>query len=56
MLRNQGEYITMGDIKLKVFGLPHPTAGYKERKVPFPRKQSQIYQAVFQEVRENLNL
>jgi uracil-DNA glycosylase family 4 len=55
MLRRQGEYIKIGDMELKVFFLPHPTAGYKEHNVPNPRKQSQIYQEVLQQVKENLN-
>lgn len=58
MLQNkrQGEHIPIGDIELKIFFLPHPTAGYKERNVPYPRKQSQLYQEAFQQVKENLNL
>lgn len=55
MLRHQGEYITIGDIKLKVFGLPHPTARYKEKDVQNPRKQGQIYQDVFKGIKNNLN-
>lgn len=55
MLKNNGESITIGDIKLKVFGLPHPTAGYKEHNEPY-RKQSQLYREVFQQVKKILNL
>jgi uracil-DNA glycosylase family 4 len=56
MLKRQGEDIKIRDINLglKVFFLPHPTASYKELTEPY-RKQKQLYQEVFQQVKEKLN-
>ena len=56
MLKRQEENIKIRDINLdlKVFFLPHPTAPYKELIEPY-RKQKQLYQEVFQQVREKLN-
>jgi uracil-DNA glycosylase family 4 len=55
MLKSQGEYITIGDIKLIVFGLPHPSASYKEDNEPY-RKQTQLYQERFQKIKRILNI
>jgi uracil-DNA glycosylase len=54
MLKSQEENITIGDIVLKVFFLPQPTAPYKEADEP-DRKQKQIYQEVFHQVQEKMN-
>ncbi len=56
MLKCQGKHISIGDMRFKLFFLPHPTAGYNERNVPHPRKQSEIYRDVFRQVKENLTL
>lgn len=55
MLKRQGEHIKIDDIALKVFFLPHPTAPYKEPNDPY-RTRSQLYQEVFLQVKEKLNL
>jgi uracil-DNA glycosylase family 4 len=54
MLKRQGESIAIGDVKLKIFFLPHPTAPYKEVIDPY-RTKSQIYHEAFQQVMKNLN-
>ena len=56
MLKRQRQQINIRDINLdlKVFFLPHPTAPYKELIEPY-RKQKQLYQEVFQQVKENLS-
>ena len=56
MLKRQEENIKIRDINLdlKVFFLPHPTAPYKELIEPY-RKQKQLYQEVFQQVKEKIN-
>ena len=56
MLKCQGENIKIRDINFEfiVFFLPHPTAPYKELIEPY-RKQKQLYQEVFQQVKEKLN-
>jgi uracil-DNA glycosylase family 4 len=55
MLKRQGENIIIGDIDIKIFFLPHPTAPYKEVNEPY-RKQKQIYQEIFQQIKKNLSI
>jgi uracil-DNA glycosylase family 4 len=55
MLKCQGEHIPIWDMELKVFFLPHPAGPFKETNDPY-RTKSQIYQEVFQRVKENLNI
>jgi uracil-DNA glycosylase family 4 len=53
MLKFQGSHISIADMELKVFFLPHPAAPFKETCDQY-RTKSQIYQEVFQQVKENL--
>ena len=46
-LQSQGEDITIGEMSLKAFFLPHPAA-------PYPKK-TQLYQKVFHQVRDILD-
>jgi uracil-DNA glycosylase family 4 len=55
MVKRQGEHITIGNMELKVFFLPHPAAPYRERIEPY-RTKSQLYREVFEQVNEKLNL
>jgi uracil-DNA glycosylase family 4 len=54
MLKRQGDPLTIGDVELEIFFLPHPTAPYKELIDPY-RTKSEIYQEVFQQVKGRLN-
>jgi hypothetical protein len=54
MLKSEVEYIKIGDINLQVFGLPYPSAPYKEDDEP-KRKKTQLYQERFQQIKEILN-
>lgn len=54
MLKCQGEPIIINDVELEMFFLPHPTAPYKELNDPY-RTKSELYQEVFQQVKEKLN-
>ena len=53
-LESQGEDITIGEMSLKVFFLPHPAAPFKEKSYPY-RTKSEMYQEVFRQVRDILN-
>ena len=51
LLGRQGESIAVGDLELKRFTLPHPTAPYRRQKNDgSTESRSDIYEAVFRAV------
>ena len=53
MLNCKVENIPIGEIKVTVFFLPHPSAPYKERNAPY-RTKSELYRDIFIKIKQKL--
>lgn len=53
LLKNQGKSLSLNDMELYLFAVPHPVAPYKEKEYPY-RTISEIYAEVFNQLNQYL--